>query len=590
MAVVTDCSPEEALWLYHEQALAVATQQFQKDIDAVGPAVAAMDSAISGMQDTLDGIFGADDDAACSLPRSPTQADIEASISSKSLAVVNGHMILPGTLSLTAFRRLYSIFGSLNQIGVYMPEVYVAPTDPDFGKTGVTPRLMVIELQVDTTETTPNPCAPDDVVVTSTEVLVGVDKRVSEDDSDRVIVCVWIGAVDVNDSTRNRMVDLGLTDTEIVDLALTQSQPRFEVYTVPDPYRVWQYLTSFQSDSVDDDIITDTVGSVLNRGLDSVNDAPTTADVVSALRDAISTAPVGGCGVPPAIGLLATMDTNSMFTSDSECDANVNIYGPVNDVIGAMGSIQRAIDKTMSSFQAALGKQLARLASFANDAERKFLGRGLLGASVASPGGSIGASVDYLARSRSEYASPLTAATTLNAPTNRFTQNPNNGVSTSALIPSVPQPPFATLDQVQAFTDQLNSNMLLITNTINSVSQIVVGMSLLMCSMSQFGNIMNTAQPNIGGSNHLFRFARPECTDTVLQANIDMSGLSFDILNQAIQMLLDVLHRLISLLNSLIRAENSGNSLFQLNCNITETAQLAAATARQLAAHNWGRF
>lgn len=590
MAMITDCSPEEALWVYHNEALDVVEQTLQAQMSALAPQLAAVDAAVAEITATLEATFGPDDPGACSMPSAPTKADIEAMVSTPTLSMVSGRIVLPGTLSLVALRRLYGIFGSLSQVGRYIPEFSIPAIDPAFGNVGVQPRLLVIELRLDVQETAENPCAPDVLTVTEREVLVSVNSRVSEADTDRILVCVWIGTPTLTDGIRQYMVELGLTDDEIIAATLSQSSPGFEVYAIPEPNRLWVYAQSFISGGETGNG-TDNLGTLLSRPIDAVNDAATATDIGLALRNAMSTPTVTGCGFPVALGLLSTLDVNSLGPlTDPECDMNPNIYGPVNEVFGAMGSIQRTINRVMLSYQTTLGKSMAGLVNMVTNIERKYLGRGLVSAKVTGPAGSFGATATYMG----SFGSASTVAQKNVPKPLVFNDNPpvpNNGIPTAPKkIPAEEFNPDVLVDRVQYIINQLDGYMQLFTDSVNAVTQVVVGMSLLMCSQSWVGNTLNRFQPRFAGTDQLFKFARPPCADATLNANIDLSSINFDLCNVAISMLRDLIHRLLFLLNSLIRAQNSSNALMQLNCSVTETTQLAADIGRRLAAHNWGRF
>jgi hypothetical protein len=82
----------------------------------------------------------------------------------------------------------------------------------------------------------------------------------------------------------------------------------------------------------------------------------------------------------------------------------------------------------------------------------------------------------------------------------------------------------------------------------------------------------------------------PGCAKQHVTASLDLSGITFNWLNQSIADLIDILHRMNALIETLRRQQTGPDAMFKLQCSLTETSQLAVDLSRRLAAQNFGKF
>lgn len=563
MALINDCSPQNAVDVYNQKALDNLVQQFQSQIQDLQTQMTEVDAAVTGLQDTLDNLLqgsGIDPDVlrqdSCALPKVPTAADIENRLTTvPDLRVIEGRMVLRGTLSLVAYKRLYGIYGDLGAVSNLIPEMYPVILDPVYGTADIPTRLLVLCLRRTLIEAAAEPCGPTPDP-TETETLVSVDQTLPADDEDgtRVVVAIWIGDVILSDAQRAWMVQMGFTDEEIIDTTLLKSSERFEVYQIQDPARLGRYLAGFGE--ADDSFLS----ALLTRGLDSVNDTPTTDDTVAALKQLLTTPASPGCGISPSIALMATIDLGNLLlpSHPDDCPAPPNIFGDVNRMFGAMGTLKQAINKVMLAFQRATGPVIARLADLTSYAERNLLGVGLY---------STGFNLNY-------GISPVSLA----------------GVPTNvAGIPNPPTPANVTLASAEQFTHQLEHQIGLFTDAVNATMGIITGMSLMACALSEFGHTVSRFNVHMPSFPAL-EYNMPGCAKQHVTATLDLSGLTFDWMNQTVADLIDILHRMDALITALTRQQHGPDALFKLQCSLTETSQLAVDISRRFAAQNFGRF
>jgi hypothetical protein len=464
-------------------------------------------------------------------------------------------MVLRGSLSLVAYKRLYGIFKDIGVISGLIPELYPVVVDPVYGTTDTPARLMVLHLNTTYIDSAAEPCGPTPDPVEQ-ETLVSVDKPLPEDteDGSRTVVAIWIGDVVLSDAHRDWMVQLGFTDEEIINTTLLKSRDRFEVYQIQDPARLGQYLAQFGEA---DDIFLD---ALLTRGLDSVNDAPTPTEIVQAVRDLVTTPVSPGCGISPSIALLATVDMGSLLMQShpNDCPLPPNIFGDVNQVFGVMGTLKQTINRVMLKFQQVTGPVIARLADLTSYAERNLLGVGLYGS---------GFSFSYGVSPVSIAGPPVPVAG----------------------IPTVPTPANVTLASLEQFTTQLEQQIGLFTDMVNATMGIITGMSLLACAISEFGHTVSSFNVHVPYLPAL-EYNMPGCAKQHVTASLDLSGITFNWLNQSIADLIDILHRMNALIETLRRQQTGPDAMFKLQCSLTETSQLAVDLSRRLAAQNFGKF
>lgn len=566
MAILDDCSPPEALDLYHQRAIDEVVAQLNAVVASMEAQSATMLSVLDGLDDTLDSLLSStgvssDDirDSACSLPRNPTNTDIESQLDATAgLRLILGRIVLNGDLDISALKRLYSIFKSVPVIYGLIPELSAVAEDPIYGVPEVPTRLLVISLEKLQVETTPSLCAPDDIVVTENEIVVSINEKIPEDSDDRVVVCIWIGDVTVDSVFYGQLQELGFTIEEIRDLLLKRTTDALEVYQIKDPVRLGKYLGTLESDEDDAFLV-----ELLQRGPDLIRDVTTITDITTTINEAISSPPVSGCGIHPAVAMLATVDVNSLYPtglSSGDRSANcedTNVFAEVNSIFGSMGVMEKAIAKVMARFQSTAGTIIARLSDTISLAERTFL-----------PSAEVG----FNAGSLGSYGVSLQG-------------------SASAIpgVPSAPVLPTVSIASMEQFQGQLEANVGVITDFVNLTTQVSLGMSLLACTLSQFGSTVGTLNLPVAGAPSL-SLNMSECSQNSLDAHIDLSALTFDWLNAAISQLNDTLHRLRALIEQLRQAQSGPEALFRLQCSITETAQLAVSLARRLTAANFGRF
>lgn len=595
MAVINDCSPPNALVDYHQLAINEVVSRLNDQIATLQVQATAADAVVTQLQDTLDALLGSvvnPDDlrTGCNLPKNPTQEDIESSI--QGLTVIQGRVVLPGTLNLVAIKRLYSLYGSVPPVYALLPQLFYTPSDDVYGSyEGGTSILTVVVNRIRTEVESINPCTPDDVTVTETEVVVSVNQRLPEisDDPDvtRVVITVWVGPMVLSDSLRQLMVARGYTDEEIVNLVLRRSEQDFEVYQIEDPLRLGRYLTGVGASDGPLGEGTSFLDALLVRGPDSISDSTTTGQYIEAFKNAINSPSSGGCGVHPSIGLLATIDMSRMFPTSKipdDCDfKNINIFGGVNAIFGGMGIIQKGIAKITEGFQKIAGNIIVKFADLASFAEKNLLGlnNALDSSSIPIIGGNGFGSKLIGSGARIGNASEMSATSQYGV----ALQGPGIAVPGIPQMPSIPNVSVAQIDQ---FVAQLDANIGVIEDFMNQAGRVVLGMSLLACASSQFGSLTEGIDLPLPGNPRIpFDL---ECARPKLEAELDLSGLTFDWMNQGMRQLQDIIHRLRALAEQLRQQQEGPEEMFKLKCSITETVQLATDIARRIAASNFGRF
>jgi len=382
-----DCTENDVdiALLNHQERLAEIQTAMEPDLAALKAQASALQSSfITPFENNLErllaptGFSVQEMSDQMGLLSSTSKVDNEIYLQTRyGISVVNGRVLVPGGVNITALKVLKRLVGTTAQINALIPELASVDVTQPFTIAPLPSRFIFIITKEDSVVVDTTKCRKG--YTTTTEVTVGINRSIgsvlkqypSLTREDLKLYVFWVGEPAATKLTRRSAFQWGLTNEEFA-YALTQTSiNNLYVYVISNPIDLINITDTFND--TDD---------ILDRGPDTINMNPSPDEIVTEVNKAMpvqtgSNTSVGAsdCGSGPG-NIFNTVDVDKTFgVTDNlvpdPCYGVTAAQGVIDDAMTKASKVMNAVTTALNTPQIMLNNLNNEIATIARPVMNK---------------------------------------------------------------------------------------------------------------------------------------------------------------------------------------------------------------------------